>query len=203
MSPRLLAAALLLLCLMLPLAGRASGEGPEDADIPIPPGFVLQRLAETDGQIARPRDWFFASQGTPSGWMWTLSREDTSKGPYDVGMRIQMLLGYTESSGKSREAFVRDFLAGKRAAAEVLRECAAPVDIGAFRRLCLEVIEEVALPAPAVSRRFRILYSLMWGEELDIVVVTIFGAPPEEWETAGPIADAMAAFRLIGPKFGE
>ena len=201
MSPRLLAALLLLL---LPLASGATGAAPEDsADIPIPPGFVLQPLAETDGQIARPRDWFFASQGTPSGWMWTLSREDTSKGPYDVGMRIQMLLGYTESSGKPREAFVREFLAGKRAAAEVLRECGAPVDIGAFQRLCLEVIEEVALPAPAVSRRFRVLYSLMWGEELDVVVVTIFGAPPEEWETAGPIADAMAAFRLIGPKFGE
>ena len=67
---------LALLLLIFPLLSWAMD------DITVPPGFVLQPLIETNGQIARPEGWFFTSSGTPSGWMWTLSKEDPAKGPY-------------------------------------------------------------------------------------------------------------------------
>lgn len=53
------------------------------------------------------------------------------------------------------------------------------------------------------TAEYRIIYSVLWGKGLDLVVVSIFGAPPDTWQAVGPIADAMADFRLIGPDFGQ
>lgn len=169
-------------------------------DIPVPAGFVLQPLPETDGQVARPKDWFFSSQGTSSGWLWTISREDPAKGPYKTGLRIQLLVGVTKGTGKAREDFVQTFISGKRSSSEVKRSCPT-TDLGQFYRQCIEVIESV--PPPSGPGPYRILYSLMWGKEMDMVVVSTFGAPAETWQTASPLADAMTEFRLIGPNFGK
>lgn len=194
MSTRTLGLAAALLLTVLPLAHAAAD------DIAVPDGFVLQPLVETDGQIARPKDWFFSSQGTPSGWLWTLSKEDPAKGPYKTGLRIQLLAGVAQGTGKSREQFVQTFIAGKRSTSQVVRTCPAS-EIGDFHRQCLEVLEP-AQP-PSAKGQFRVLYSLMWGKELDMVVVSTFGAPPQDWQAVAPIADAMAAFRIIGPRFGQ
>ena len=169
-------------------------------DIPIPKGFVLQPLAETDGQIARPKNWFFTSGGTPSGWLWTISKEDPAKGPYKTGLRVQLLAGVAKGGRQTREEFVQGFISGKRTSAKAIRDCPKS-DVGQFYRQCIEVIESV--PSPAGPTTFRILYSVMWGKELDMVVISIFGAPPETWEASAPIADTMAQFRLIGPNFGK
>jgi hypothetical protein len=169
-------------------------------DVVVPEGFVLQRLAETDGLIARPKDWFYTSEGTRSGWLWTISKEDPAEGPYQTGLRIQLLAGVAKRSGKTREAFVQDFISGKRASSEVMQDC-PQTDIGQFYRKCIEVMESV--PAPTGPVTYRILYSLMWGKELDMVVVSTFGAPPEIWDSVVPIVNTMAQFRLIGPEFGK
>lgn len=169
-------------------------------DIVVPKGFVLQHLTETDGQIARPKDWFYTSSGTSSGWLWTISKEDPVKGPYKTGLRIQLLAGVAKDSGKTREEFVQDFISGKRTSSKVMRDCPKS-DLGQFYRQCIEVLEPV--PARADPITYRILYSVMWGKELDVVVISTFGAPPETWKTAAPIADAMTEFRVIGPGFGR
>lgn len=186
---------LAILCFfLLPLSSADAG------DIAVPEGFVLQPLTETDGQIARPKDWFYTSKGTASGWVWTLSKEDPAMGSYETGLRVQLLVGVAEKSGKTREAFAKHFISGKRAAAEVMHEC-PKIDLGEFYRQCIEVIE--SLPSKAGSSSYRIIYSVMWGKELDMVVVSTFGSPPQAWETAAPIAEAMAHFRLLGPKLGK
>lgn len=185
---------LAILIFILPLSCVATN------DIPVPKGFVLQALAETDGQIARPKGWFFTSEGTPTGWLWTISKEDRAKGSYKTGVRIQLFVGVAKSSGKTREEFVKDFISGKRASEKVVRDCARS-DLGKFYRQCIEVLE--AVPPPVGPATYHILYSVMWGKELDMVVVSTFGAPPETWDTTAPIADAMAHFRLIGPNFGK
>jgi hypothetical protein len=183
----------LLLCLA-PLVCRA------DDDIVVPEGFVLQPLVETDGQIARPKDWFYTSKGTPSGWLWTFSKEDPAQGAYKTGLRLQLLLGVAERSGKTRAQFAEGFIADKRKTSQVLRDCPES-DMGQFRRRCIEVLE--SLPAPAGPGLFHIMYSVMWGKEMDAVVVSTFGTPSESWESALPISNAMAAFRLTGPRLGE
>lgn len=165
--------------------------------IEVPEGYVLQRLVETDGQIARPKDWFFTSKGRPSGWLWTFSQEDPDKGPYKTGLRIQLLIGVAEGTGQSRKAFVQNFIAEKRAAVtEVLSDCPR-ADVGKFYRKCLEVIE------PISGDNYRILYSMMWGKELDMVVLTTFGTPKENWDKVAPISEVMSVFELIGPNLGK
>ena len=166
----------------------------------VPEGFVLQRLEETDGQIAMPKDWFYASRGTPSGWVWTLSKEDTKLGKYQTGMRIQVFFGVEKGTGDSRDAFVKKVFASKRSSAQVLKECPR-LDQGMFYRQCMEVIETV--PGPDRSAAYRILYSMHSGKEMDMVVASTFGAPPDTWKEAGPIAYVMAEFVLIGPTFGK
>jgi hypothetical protein len=111
-----------------------------------------------------------------------------------------MLIGVTKRTGQGREEFAESFVQGKLTSTQVLKNC--PVeDMGEFLRRCLEVIE--TLPRSSGSAPFRILYSVMWGKAVDMVVVTIFGAPPNTWEEVVPIANVMAQFTLIGPKFSR
>ncbi len=166
----------------------------------VPPGFVEQRLPETDGRVWRPKDWFFTSQGTQSGWLWTVSKEDPITGPYRTGMRIQLLVGVASGAGKPPEIFARDFIQDKTRTSEVLRQCAIE-DSGQFYRQCLEVLEDI--PPPVGPGKYRVLYSVFWGKKMDMVVVSTFGAPPSTWSDVAPIADTMSRIELIGPNFGK
>jgi hypothetical protein len=168
--------------------------------IEVPEGFVLQRLDATDGRIAKPRDWFYSSAGTPSGWVWTLSKEDPAKGPYKTGMKIQMLLGVEKGTGESRERFALNFIDEKRASTKLIVDCPKE-DIGEFFRQCIEVLEDLQVGGKAVP--FRILYSVMWGKTMDMVVMSTFGAPPDAWNELAPTANRMSKFMLIGPDFGK
>ena len=169
-------------------------------EINVPEGFVLQHMDPTDGQIARPKDWFYTSSGTSNGWVWTFSKEDPAKGPYLTGMAIQLLVGVEKATGHSREDFVNKIIADKRTTTKLVRDCER-TDIGQFYRKCLEVIETI--PLRGVPTEFHIIYSLMWGKDLDMIAISIFGAPPETWPSARLIANSMAEFVLIGPGFGK
>lgn len=166
----------------------------------VPQGFVVQRLAETDGRVWRPKDWYFASEGTPSGWMWTISKEDPSTGPYRTGMRIQLLAGITSNGRKTPEVFAKDFIQEKMGTSEVLRKCGIE-DLGDFYRQCLEVLEE--FPKPIAPGKYHVLYSVFWGKNLDMVVVSTFGAPASTWTEIAPVVDTMSKIELIGPNLGK
>jgi len=166
----------------------------------VPEGFVLQRLEETDGQIAKPKDWFYLRRGTRTGWVWIFSKEDPELGPFQTGMLIQVLVGVEKGTGGSREAFVQKFLDSKRSSAQSVSAC-PKVDQGMFYRECVEVIESVQRPEKTGTYRTR--YSTFWGKEMDIVVFSTFSAPKDAWGEAEPIADVMSSFMLIGPNFGK
>jgi hypothetical protein len=169
-----------------------------DDGFPVPEGYVLQHLEVTDGKIAMPKNWFYHSGGTASGWLWTFSKEDPAKGPYETGLSIQLIAGVEKKTKQPSENFAKVFLDKKRSSAKVLKDC-APVEQGDFKLQCLEVIEDVQEPNGVKS--FHILYSVSWG--MDMVVINTFGAPPEQWESVKPIADVMANIELIGPNFGK
>jgi hypothetical protein len=60
-----------------------------------------------------------------------------------------------------------------------------------FVRMCLETEE-----GP-----YRVLYSLFWGAAgLDVAVVSVAGAPKEEWQRYQPVFERMAAFEIIDMK---
>jgi hypothetical protein len=167
----------------------------------VPEGFVLQHLDATDGQIVRPKDWFFSSSGTESGWLWVISKEDSANGPYETGLRIELQVGVQKRYGQTREALVDSFLAEKRAGStQIVKDCEVS-DIDGFHRRCLEVIESIQQPSGLNT--FHILYSVMWGKDLDMIVVSTFGAPRDAWPSVTSTADAMREFVLIGPNFGK
>lgn len=181
---------------MLPTAALAAYDG----HISVPAGYVLQRLEETDGEIARPRDWNFASREMPGGWMWTITPEDP-KGFYETGLRIQLFMAVQSVTGKSRDEFAEKILAMERSkAASIIRDCPAE-DLGEFKRQCLEVLETD--PQTTGPKTFHVLYSIMWQKDVDIVTLTIFGAPPEKWESLQPTIAIMSLFRIIGKDFGK
>jgi hypothetical protein len=64
----------------------------------------MQVLEPTGGEILRPRDWFYAEGHRGPTYMWTISREDTAGGrPYTTGVRIQLLTGVRNGTGKTAE----------------------------------------------------------------------------------------------------
>ena len=71
----------------------------------IPAGYVLQHLDASDGKIAKPKDWFYHSSGTPSGLLYTFSAEDPSKngGNYETGFRIQLFVGVAKGTKRTTE----------------------------------------------------------------------------------------------------
>jgi hypothetical protein len=166
----------------------------------VPAGYELQALDVTDGRIAMPKDWFYATRAVPGGFVWTFSAEDPAKGEFKTGLTIQLFMGVEEKTKRSRETFARVFINEKHKAVKVVRDC--PVkDFGYFRRQCIEVVED--LQEPSGLRRFHILYSVMWFKDMDLVALTTFGTPEGNWDAAAPIADVMSAFVLIGKNAGH
>lgn len=105
-----------------------------------PPGFTMQVLEPTGGKIPRPKNWFYTESHDGPSYVWTLSREDPSKGPYTTGFRIQSLYGVKEGTGKSPKEFVLDYLSSKETEAKVLKTCGEQ-DQGMFTRVCIETEE--------------------------------------------------------------
>jgi hypothetical protein len=154
-----------------------------------PREFVTQVLEPTGGKIQRPKSWFYTESHGGASYTWILSREDASKAPYTTGVRIQMLAGVQEGTGKSPKQFVLDYLASKKKEAKVLKTCGEN-DQGLFTRVCLETEE-----GP-----HHILYSLFWGNKVDLVVVSIAGTKKELWHTYANTFDRMNGFELIDMK---
>src|SRR5262245_57545825 len=133
----------------------------------VPEGYTLQILEPAGGKIARPNGWFYDESTTPTGWIWTIAREDPAKGEYLVGLHIQVLAKMEELANMTAEAFIDNFTGQRKAAAaKVLSEC-PPAKQDMFQRRCLET-EEV-LHFKSGTRRFHIQYSLFWMKDLAVV----------------------------------
>jgi hypothetical protein len=154
-----------------------------------PRGFTTQVLEPTGGKISRPTGWFYSERHGGPSYTWILSREDPELGPYTTGVRIQMLAGVQEGTGKTPKQFVLDYVESKKKEAKVLKTCDEN-DQGLFTRVCLETEE-----GP-----HHILYSLFWGNKVDIVVVSIAGTTKELWDTYSGTFDQMNGFELIDMK---
>lgn len=160
-----------------------------------PTEFVTQILEPTGGEIERPKDWFYSEGGTNSGYIWTISKEDLAKEKqYLTGVRIQMIVGIKEKTGKSPEQFIRDFISAKEKQADEVVDSCEPKEQQFFTRICLQTEE-----GP-----FRILYSLFWGNgDLDMAVITIAGTPKDLWAVYASTFDQMSTLELIDAKHLE
>lgn len=165
----------------MPLAANASSTA----------GFEWQKLDITEGSVQKPKGWFYAHSTDGKSITWTLSKEDARAGqPYKTGFRIQFIPSAAGVLNSPVEKFVDRFVEQKKSAAQVIRLC-PPTTEGDHTRRCLETVE-----GP-----FRILYTLIWSEKMDSLVVTTFGTPVAEWEGMRPVADRMSMFTLLGENF--
>jgi hypothetical protein len=155
----------------------------------VPQGFEMQILEPTGGKILRPKGWFYTEGHRGASWRWTISKEDTHGGrdAYQTGVRIQAFPEVQQGTGKTAEVFVKEFIAGKQASANKVHKSCDPVDQGLFSRTCLEVTEG----------EYRILYSVFWGNDIDIAVISIAGAKTADWDANTKYFDAMSSFELI------
>jgi hypothetical protein len=168
--------------------GRATGSAAEGPRSTI---FERQRLEVTEGSVEKPRHWFYSHRTDGKSITWTLSKEDSRAGqPYQTGFRIQFIPSAAAVLKMPPERFAENLIEQKKAAAQVIRHCPRTVEGDQMRR-CIETIE-----GP-----FRILYSLIWSEKLDHLVVTTFGTPVSDWETLRPVAERMSTFTLLGEAF--
>ncbi len=149
-----------------------------------------------------PKDWHYRSSGTPSGWLYTFSKEKPDPF-YETGLRIQMLMGVERQTKRTKEEFVAGNIdARRKAAIEVVRDCKEPTDAGFFMRRCLEVIENIRLGNDP-ARPYRILYTFSWAKTMDMVVVNTFGTPSDKWEDFTQVSNVMSRAILIGPNLGK
>lgn len=163
----------------------------------VPDGFELQVLEPLGGKIARPKGWFFQQSSSPSGYLWTLSKDKSESGGFVVGMRIQMLAKVKEGTGMTPKEFVNNFITRFKPTTKVLSECPES-EVGLFRRRCLEVEGEV--DCGGRKEQCRDLYSFLWSDQIDMVTITIFGAPPDQWDELARIREVMSEFELIDMK---
>lgn len=152
-----------------------------------PTEFVSQVLEPTGGKMLRPKDWFYVGSQNGGSFTWTISREDASKAPYTTGVRIQMITGVKEGTGKSPKKFVLDYVAAKKKEASKVVNACGETNQGMFTRVCLETEE-----GP-----HHILYAFFWSNKLDWVVVSISGTRKDLWDTYDPTFRKMGRFEPI------
>lgn len=152
--------------------------------------FVTQILEPTGGKIARPKDWFYAEGHRAPVYMWTISHEDSNRGRYITGVRIQVFPDVKKGTGKTAKEFVSGFLASKKMeVSKVIKTCDEEMQT-LFTRTCLEVEEGSD----------HVVYSLFWGNNMDVAVVVIAGTTKELWHIYAPVFEKMSNFELIDMK---
>lgn len=152
--------------------------------------FVTQILEPTGGKIAKPKDWFYVEGHRAPVYMWTISREDSSKGRYITGVRIQIFPDVKTGTGKTAKEFVSDFLTSKKMeVSKVIKICDEQKQT-LFTRTCLEVEEGAD----------HVVYSLFWDNNIDIAIFVIAGTTKELWNIYAPVFEKMSNFELIDMK---
>ncbi|MEM1060190.1 MAG: hypothetical protein AAGK14_13155 [Verrucomicrobiota bacterium] len=178
---------LLPLALLLALEAEAAEVEPEET---VPAGYVAQILEPTGGRILRPEDWHYQERHRGKRYDWVIAQEDleANKGRYQTGVRIQCFIDIEENTALTPKQFMlAEYQKVKAKADRVVRYCEEQED-GIFTRICLETIE-----GP-----YHILYSYFWmSSGGDLAVVTIAGAPKEEWDNHRETFDTMQSFELI------
>lgn len=155
----------------------------------IPEGFVMQDMEPSGGKILRPKDWFYVEGHRANVWMWTISKEDTKNGEigYDTGVRIQAMLDVEKKTGKSPKVFIEEFFEQKKKSAAKVHKVIEPIDQGIMTRIGIEVTQG----------DHRIMYSLFWGNEIDLVVISIAGTEVANWDKHSETFNTMSVFELI------
>lgn len=150
--------------------------------------YTTQVLEPTGGKIEIPKGWFYKEYHGGPVLRWTISKENSTKdNSYQTGMNIQLFADIKKQTKKSPKEFVIGLLNSKRKNSQVLSTCSEQ-DQGLFKRVCLETIE-----GP-----YRIQYSGFWGSnDIDLAIVTVSGAPVEQWERNSAIFQRMSSFELI------
>lgn len=163
----------------------------------IPPGYERQELSPTGGSIAIPHGWHYREQHGRNYLLWTLSREDSSQGSYDTGVRIQAFIEVTKRVGITPEAVIRRIIDSRHEVGQVISGDCQEQRQGDFTRICLESIE--AIGEGERRRDYHVRYSFFWSEERDMAVVMTAGTPVEMWPRFLPVFDVMSGFTLIDP----
>ena len=146
-----------------------------------------QKLEPLGGKIDRPESWQYSEQHTPQSWNWIIAEHLEISGIYEVGVRIQASYELMKLTGQSAKQIVSSYKERKSKEADrVLNECPAK-EQGLFTRVCIETEEG----------KYRILYSMFWGTNSDILVITTMGAPREIYDNYQSVFDRMQLFELI------
>ena len=156
--------------------------------------FETQLLEPFGGKILKPKDWYYRERHGGPSYLWILSKENPDDGPYITGVKIQYIGGIQEGTGKKPEQFIRDFVETKKQQVDVLNECDQQAQ-DFFTRICLETLEPAA--EHGKDKKFRIQYSLYWGNQMDMAIVMIQGTLEENWEQNNPIFKKMQDFEVI------
>lgn len=174
-------------CLLL-----ASGRS---AEMTAPAGYIVRDLGPFGGQGIAPKDWF-VSQGTHgTSFLFTASKEDhTTGGNYHTGWRIQWVASVSTITKHTAAENIRYNIAQRKTREVVIREC-EPGTVGEFHKQCLETIGAPIANKP--NAKYHMICSFFWSDEKDMMIVSTFGAPMEEWAEASKIYQVIKDFKLV------
>ena len=178
---------LLLVFLALPAAAK---------DINVPDGFVRQSLEASGGEIAKPEGWVCVQTPVETGYTWTVSKEDSAKGPYETGYRIQVVSDYKPEGGKTLEDFGNDFLKSKKSE-KVIAEFPLATE-GPFLKKGVEVEEPITENGKRTT--YHIIYTFAWSDRMNAAVITSAGTTSDQWTQYQKTFQVMDGFRLLDPK---
>lgn len=167
----------------------------------VPEGFEARTLEPLGGQVARPNGWFYRESHDAASFKWVLSAENPEDGPYQTGVRIQLIAAVQAKTGQDAKTFIGEFLDGRRASAKVVEEC--PIeDQGLLTRTCIQT--EESIPSASTDEPFRIQYTVFWGNQVDVALFVTAGTLASQWEQYAPIFAEIEKFQLIDlDRFGE
>ena len=159
----------------------------------IPSGYTKEDLRPLGGEILVPESWYFRGGATNNGFMYVLSKEQNEDDSYETGFRIQGIINIKDSGLSPVQATAYNWKRFKDSAKEIIKECDEE-QAGVFRKTCLEVIQN---NPNNPDDDFHIIYSFFWSDELDMIVIGIFGAPESTWPEAENIYNTIKDFVLF------
>ena len=180
---------------------------PETAS-PAPEGFEVVHLPGIDGSILKPKGWYFQHFGDPNSpnrYHYQMTKEDASKqGGFVIGFTITVAAGVSKVTQQKPSEYaaiiLRDYPKIEIISKGEVRTF--PTGQGSLEQRAWIVDQEV--PVGGTNTVCRVGITTAAVDQIDFLVVIVFGTPREEWIASQSIYETVCQkIRILGPNPGK
>jgi hypothetical protein len=173
------------------------------ADIPAVEGYEKVRLPGMDGVILKPKGWFFSHHGTSNSYIYKITKENPTN-DFLTGFTITVAPNVSKVTRTAPSEYAKTVLTNYPNLQVISKSDGCSYSSGQGTVQQQEWVVDQKVQVHGTNLVCRVGVSTMAIDNIDLLVVIVFGTPREEWDANRPIYDTVCQkVCILGPHPGE